>query len=294
VSFSPTPGGTGVRKVAGGAETSTASTIVDADVAAGAAIAVSKLAPSATNGQVLTTTAGVTGWAAAAGGGASAGATAGQVQTGNGAGGFTAPTNVLAGSGFVSVGATPATTGTLRLANGSDIRMRDVGNTNDRVMMMMDSGNQMYIGTDPGFTTTLPGTLRIAAGSPITIGTTIFQNLVINGGSLASLNPIYGNGSPFSVHGKTTVATAPPFTLAAADFILDAIMLSNAGAGIVTFPAVSVDSGAYYKTVINTGAGTKTLSNGGASTPTLATNLTGRYLFDVAGVHLTGPTVAYP
>ncbi len=65
-----TPSGTGLRKVVSGVEATTAATLVNADVSASAAIAVSKLAPAGTNGHVLTTSAGVAAWAAASSGAA--------------------------------------------------------------------------------------------------------------------------------------------------------------------------------------------------------------------------------
>jgi hypothetical protein len=62
------PTGTGIPHVVSGVQAAAASLIVNADVNAAAAIAVSKLAPAGTNGHVLTTSAGVAAWAAAAGG----------------------------------------------------------------------------------------------------------------------------------------------------------------------------------------------------------------------------------
>lgn len=62
------PTGTGIPHVVSGVQAAAASLIVDADVHAAAALAVSKLAPAGTNGHVLTTSAGVAAWAAAAGG----------------------------------------------------------------------------------------------------------------------------------------------------------------------------------------------------------------------------------
>ena len=61
------PTGTGIPHVVSGVQAAAASLIVNADVNAAAAIAVSKLAPAGTNGHVLTTSAGVAAWAAAAG-----------------------------------------------------------------------------------------------------------------------------------------------------------------------------------------------------------------------------------
>jgi hypothetical protein len=61
------PTGTGIPHVVSGVQAAAASLIVNADVNAAAAIAVSKLAPAGTNGHVLTTSAGVAAWAAASG-----------------------------------------------------------------------------------------------------------------------------------------------------------------------------------------------------------------------------------
>lgn len=61
------PTGTGIPHVVSGVQAAAASLIVNADVHASAALAVSKLAPAGTNGHVLTTSAGVAAWAAAAG-----------------------------------------------------------------------------------------------------------------------------------------------------------------------------------------------------------------------------------
>ena len=107
--------GTGIPHVVAGVLMAASSLVVDADVATGAAVAVAKLAPGA-NTNVLTTSGGVAVWAAPSGGGSPAGTT-GQVQYNN-AGAFGGATGVLTGSGFISItnaAATMPTTGTLRL-----------------------------------------------------------------------------------------------------------------------------------------------------------------------------------
>lgn len=63
---STAPTGTGIPHIVSGVQNAAASLIVNADVHASAAVAVSKLAPG-TNGHVLTTSAGVAAWAAASG-----------------------------------------------------------------------------------------------------------------------------------------------------------------------------------------------------------------------------------
>jgi len=57
-------------------------------------------------------------WAAPSSGGTSTGAV-NTIQTSNGSGGFLGPTNVLAGTTFISVGASPSGTGFFRVPNGS-------------------------------------------------------------------------------------------------------------------------------------------------------------------------------
>lgn len=89
--------------------------LVNANIDAAAAVAVSKLA-AGTNSHVLTTTAGVPGWAANA---AASSGSSGQVQTSDGASGFSAPANVLAGSSFISFHASPANVGAIRLGGSA-------------------------------------------------------------------------------------------------------------------------------------------------------------------------------
>jgi hypothetical protein len=293
VSFSPTPGGTGVRKVAAGVETSTASTIVDADVAAGAAIAVAKLAPSGTNGQVLTTTAGVTGWAAAAGGGASAGATSGQVQTGNGAGGFTAPTDVLAGAGFVSFGASPAATGAIRLSQEGKIVQANSGGV-DKVVAHA-SNNSLYLGADnnQGGQFSTINLYSISSGYFGTGSTTSFgwdtSGLFTFGTfGFRSAGPITGNASPYGQDGIGTQAMADANqTPAAAVYAYGAIKTTGALTANrdLTLPTVT-DATAYSKWINNTCTGAFSIvlkCVGPGSTVTIANGKSAWIMFDSRG-----------
>jgi hypothetical protein len=103
--------------------------------------------------QVLRVNAGGTDleFAAASGGASSSGAT-NTVQTSNGSGGFLGATDVLAGSGFISIGATPATVGTIRLpyaATDKILMAKDLGGT-DREIISRLSANQYQIGPNTG------------------------------------------------------------------------------------------------------------------------------------------------
>lgn len=86
----------------------------------------------------------------AGGGGSSAGG-AGQVQTSDGASGFSAPTNVLAGANFCSVGASPAASGNWRSGSTFSFRALSASST-DLSVLEANGTDALYIGTDPVFT----------------------------------------------------------------------------------------------------------------------------------------------
>ncbi len=164
----------------------------------------------------------------------------------------------------------PAQQGTLRFPNGAIVFARDVQNASDRVIWQVDSSNQLYIGTDGGFTKTRWGGMRLASEAPIIIGTSVYQNVSVNSGSLGSLNPILGSLSPYGVHGKIAVATAAPFILSAAASIYEHVRLTDDTTGTVTFLQPASDVGAYTKFVGNASAtGTKTISTGAGATVVL-------------------------
>ena len=222
----------------------------------------------------------------------SAGATAGQVQTGDGAGGFTAPANVLAGAGYVSVGASPAASGMLRVPNNVDvITSKTVGGV-DVGLLGHSSGNALYVGAANAGATHVDNLYLYpnTGGQLLTTGAGVILDW--SGTNLSSAVPIVGFSQPWGVHGKIADATVGAFTVTAATYNYDAIQLTGGTAATVTFPSAT-DAAAYYKTIINTSGVTKTLSNGGATTVAITTGNVGRYLFDAAGVHLVGATTAW-
>jgi hypothetical protein len=317
MSFSPTPGGTGVRKVAAGVETSTASTIVDADVAAGAAIAVAKLAPSGTNGQVLTTTAGVTGWAAGGGGGIAAPtgtgfghstagswdaaskkvdltaaadvtvpATANGVVTSSGTA-LQQASGVLAGTNFVSVGTAPAAAGGVRIANADGVFMRNAGGTADVCATFVDSSNWLYLGADGVFGRQASYTYVNATGQVrLSIGGT--TSLYVTSTSLLLTVPIYGTSSPYGVHGIGVQAMADANqTPASSIYQYGAICTTGALTANrdLTLPTVT-DANAYSKWINNTCTGAFSIvlkCVGPGSTVTIANGKSAWIMFDSRG-----------
>jgi hypothetical protein len=286
--------GTGIPHVVAGALSAASSLIVNADVDAAAAVAVSKLAPG-TNTHVLTTTGGVAVWAAPAGGGASDG-TAGQVQTSDGAGGFTAST-VLGGAGFLSFGASPSAAGYLRLdgdASASWITFQD-GATDYNIYkrqgsalvegdvswtIQHDSYNNVFVCNSAGVHIHYVGAV---------------EAIYINSTAIQVGKPIIGNTtatSPHGVHGGFTfifLADAD-YTLTAAQYAMDFCQFET-GAWTAShkaiFPHPATQAAGYYKTIFNntlygitisTGTGLEVLHAGGLP-PT-------RYWFDNAGVRV--------
>lgn len=126
--------------------------IVNADISASAAIAVSKLA-AGTNGYILTTSGGIPTWATPAAGFTAGGDLTGtsssqQVVSLTGTGGkVTIPTAGLA------YGTLPSLTGDIRFPNGTSIilGLRNAGDSDDLSILAKGTGADIYIGCDSGF-----------------------------------------------------------------------------------------------------------------------------------------------
>ena len=204
---------------------------------------------------------------------------------------FGAQNVVTTGAG--SFGTTPAAAGAVRMPNAASLSARNAGNTADKPLIEVSTDDQIRFGYGSGAGPAPAGYVFHDGGNFGWYSGSVYK-FYVSTLTFEMANPVIGNASPYSVHGKTTVATAGTFTVAAADYVYDAILLTGGTAGTVTFPLPATDAVAFYKTVINTSGVTKTLSNGGATTQALATATTGRYLFDTAGVHLVSPTTAYP
>lgn len=218
---------------------------------------VTLLAPSVTNTFVLTTTGGVVVWAAASGGGASAGG-AGQVQTSDGAGAFTAPSTVLAGSGFISIGATPASAGESRYLNVASMRVRNAANSGDNAVWASDASNQLFLGC------------RFAAGFQdsfqyIYVNALTAQYFSLSGSTVLQLDtvavsiaePLIGLSGPWSgMNGFFTKAmSGSTYSLAASEYCNSSILITGTGTNVIKFPTVTDPQGV-FKFVMNAGSGT--------------------------------------
>lgn len=274
--------------------------VADANVASGAAIAASKVVqatgtgfPHVTSGVLdaasikvdVTNSAHVTVPATANGVVTSSGSVLQQAA------------NVLAGSGFISIGATPSATGDVRMQGVSAIKAIRAGT--DYNVLNISLGSFIDIGDSAGseFISARPGAGGIFR---VLSGAAAFEAFTVTETQVQAGYPIVGtinNTSPYSVHAKTTVATAGTHTMTATEYSPDAIMFSASTGGTYTFPLPATDAGAYYKTIIYTGNSSAVITNGGGAPKnvTVGPGTTMRCLFDTAGVHpLSGSAGAYP
>lgn len=217
--------------------------------------------------------------AVASSGAASAGG-AGQVQTSDGAGGFTAPTNVLAGTDFVSLGASPALAGNIRLPNAGVINSLRAAGGVDIPLLHTDASDVVWLG-DTTVTTTLvigsSGYARVrsyamsiqdAAGS--------VDRLLVTSSTVESAYPVIGgNSTPYGVHGKVKITLSGNHTLSAAEYAMDTIELNGslATSPVITVPAAT-DAKKYKKSFranwTNTSTATvATITTGVGNTATL-------------------------
>lgn len=196
---------------------------------------------------------------AASGGGASAGA-ANTVQLSDGAGGFTAATNVFGGSGFLSAGATPATAGDFRGPNNTTLlASKNAAGSGNLVAAAFDNADNLNIGSDvAGSIGTLANTYVNAGGSCYTvIGGA--SRLVVSDTFIQPVRPIVGFealSSPYGVHGDVlvTIPTAgASYTFTAAEFKFAMITLTGtsagAAAGPMILPGVTTDAKAYWRMI---------------------------------------------
>ncbi len=94
-----------------------------------------------------------------------------QVQTADGAGGFSAPANVFAGAGYISLGATPATAGIIRIpyvATDTIIGGIDSGGA-DRAIISRSAANVIQFGNANQATDVYGTTLRLYGTSTLVI-----------------------------------------------------------------------------------------------------------------------------
>lgn len=283
-------------------------------------IDVVKLDPSGTNGHVLTTVAGVTAWAAAAGGSTPTGTGFRHVTSGTEdaasklvvnadvdsmaaiAGTKISPDfgsalvrtsgNILSEGYFYTGTGNLASTGNIRMQNTHKICSRNAGNSADVCMMQYSSGDYLFVGLNSGFTEQAYIIVQAASNAQyFGIGSSYYW--VVESAQLSAASPIVGYSSPFGCHGQCTSGQIDAnYTVPASEYKFDAILftfLCTAGR-TMTFPHPASDAAGYSKTIVNTTTQTLTISTGTGTTKTLASGLGQRFRFSSAGVNYAGAT----
>jgi hypothetical protein len=192
----------------------------------------------------------------------------------------------------VGTASSAASAGAVRLNNNTAIRAKAAG-AGDLTLIATDASDNVVVGgptfgggggaPQVGICPASFGYLYSGATNIAFWGTSNMQFAV----------PLLGRSAPFSVHGETSIATAPPFSVVASDYIYNTMILTNAGAGNVTIPAPADAAHAYDITIINTGAGLKTITTGAATTYGATLNTISRVHVNVSGVHVLSST-SYP
>lgn len=218
--------------------------------------------------------------------------------------------NVLT-TGYVSLGATPATAGTgIRIGNAVTVVGRNAANSANFTVLQLDASNRVAVGDVAGAVAYL--TLQQVSGDCAWVGTGEFtiqcgtsQQVTFKTGgtsrlrydtaSLQTALPIVGFSSVYGVHGSVThtFASDANYTVTAAQYIYGTIEFATGvitAGRTVTLPHPATDSVGYEKLIVNSTNQTLTISTGTGTTRTLATNLGRRFRFTSAGVTHSGNT----
>jgi hypothetical protein len=194
--------------------------------------------------------------------------------------------NVTAGSGFIGIGATPSTTGSLRLPyNAAPDALTDVpivtayasGGVNIRSIVSVDQ-DIIYFGGDTQRTSTKTWDLTRVAGQT--------ASAMLAGGSfilscttaaIECFKPVTGSSasaSVFGVHGTGVQAMADANQTAASTVYKYGTIQCTSGTisatRELTLPTATTDATAYFKIIWNNMLQSVTIKTGGANTVTIA------------------------
>lgn len=203
-------------------------------------------------------------------------------------------TAVLTGGTFVSLGATPATAGTVRLPSAGTVLFRNAADSADISALATNSSNNVYVGTDAAFTAANQAAsvkVYCTTGGNLALGVAGTTYQWISAGYNEMWKPVIGSvagTSPYAVHGVGTQAMADGnVTVAAAVYCFNAIKTTGAITAdrTLVLPAAT-DAAAYTKIINNTctGAfGVIVKDSGAGTTVTVANGKSAMILMDSRG-----------
>jgi hypothetical protein len=282
-----TPTGTGLRKVVSGTEDAAASLLVNADVNASAAIAVSKLAAGSANTVLCGGSPNSFRTIVNADVNASAAIAGTKVAPDFGS------QNVVT-TGYVGLGASNlATEGKLRFPNLDQViaSARNFANTADMTLLAVDiDNNALHVGTDEVSTSSkMFSRTHVRATTTTFLGTVSGTNFSLDTAITRVGRPRVGDSTSYASEGRAAQAMADADQTPAASVYSRAIVqLTGACTAprTVTFPHPGSEDASYVKTIHNATSGghAMTVSTGTGTTGSVANGTATMFAFTPSGV----------
>lgn len=175
-----------------------------------------------------------------------------ELQINSGSSTLAAATNVVAGTNFIGIGTTPATTGALRIANNSAITWRNQSNVSNKVVLNMDSGDVLRLGDNTtAMVEQYSGTWGVYGGS-------LYEILVTQSTSVSFGLPRHGNSTPYASEGQVTIALSGNVTLTPAQYSKAILKFTgpHAATDTITLPHPASEDASYKKFFKNTSTNT--------------------------------------
>jgi len=204
--------------------------------------------------------------------------------------------NVLAGASFLSIGATPATTGHLRLPSVGSIKMENAGGTAPLCLAETDASDNLWFGLNSsGLQPVNHIFCYVATSHDVALGNAGAAKFAVRGatGFTESTYPITGGSgfataSVYGAHGMTVHAQSgagATDTLSNAEYKNYTIKVTGTGSNIIKLPAAT-DATGYTKYIWNAGSGTLAVQdvNAVAAAATLAAGTGAVFQFATSAV----------
>ncbi len=209
-------------------------------------------------------------------------------------------------TGFASVGTTPATTGVIRLPNGSGTSainaMNGAANA-DITVCEVTSGNLCTVGGDINLTKVCTSLYALALTSVICNVASSARLTIDNTFAYFQVPIVGGVSTPYGVHGSVLSAmTNADYLVPASEYCYQEFIapatLTLTAARLVKLPTPAVESFSYTKEIVNLNAGafalTVSRADGAGVTVSIAQNFKGTVRVRPAGVYLVAPVSAAP
>ncbi len=191
------------------------------------------------------------------------------------------------GAQNVSVGATPATAGDIRLKSAVSVQGRNNANGANLTVLQTNASDELYIGCNTSFASNYTYTYL----SPVTAGYLYAGStpaLIWSATNISAALPIVGYSTPYSVNGMflKTMTAAQSYDLTGGEYSNTIFRIVSNGANVLRFPPAT-DAAAYTKFIWNaSGGGTISVrdTNAVSAMATLSSGTGAWFLFSDASV----------